>query len=235
MKPIAFAPRQALVILAATLASACLPIDAGSAPDTPTHEFRIDILDASWGSLQLGYEPDTAQKRLLEADRSAPLLSITDADITSIDWDAQVLTLTPAATEDLHEALKNATYGNQSALIEFYESMDYGNVLDRGLYSKAFIVSVDGETLYGGIFLDLFSEMAIHYPVMRIWEGEGGAARLALLPTHLPFSLVDDPRSPFAVPQTDAFRERIHDDRIRELFDSQDKLIHNVDGTTSDS
>lgn len=216
---------SALAVSAVVLA-ACAPTPNDSSAQA--YDISITIYNDSWSSLQLRYDADHAQDVLTHLTDGTPLYTITPDEIASYNWTSQVLTLTPAATQDLTAALKNATYGQQSVLIEFYDSIDFGNALDRALYTKAFVVTIDGQPIYGGIFLDLYSQMAIDYPVMRIWERDG-SAQLALLPTHLPFSLVDDPRSTFATDNTAVFRDLIRDDRVRELFESQDKLVESVD------
>ncbi|MCB9437542.1 MAG: hypothetical protein H6673_11220 [Anaerolineales bacterium] len=161
--------------------------------DTPP-AFQLLILDASWGTLSMGYDPDPAFERLQEhlaMTQSPPLFVLELDDIASYHWNWQSITLTEAATQRLAENLP-ARHANPDVqrLIDLKESLGWGNPFESALYIQAFVVLVDGDFLYGGIFLDPMSQMAINYPVIRIEIVEGQAV-FNILPTHIPFVSYD--------------------------------------------
>ncbi|MBX3056593.1 MAG: hypothetical protein KF770_08990 [Anaerolineae bacterium] len=165
-----------------------------SAPrqSTPETDFKAIILKENWFDLEIGYEAEKAQSALSSADISEPVFVIGKDQIEKYDWDLQTITLTSNATNELGEALLNI--GAASAEIEnlnnLKESFGWGNPIERALYIHPFIVQVDNQFIYGGIFLDATSQMAINFPVARVTISEGKVV-IALLPTHMPFVMID--------------------------------------------
>jgi len=183
-------PLIALFLLIAILSS-CSSISA-SQQSTPETEFKIIILKENWWDLKIGYEAEKAQAILGSADFSDPLFVITKEKIEKYDWDLQTITLSSTTTKELGEALSNL--GKDSGEIEklnhLKESLGWGNPVERALYIHSFIVQVDSQFKYGGIFLDATSQMAIDFPVARITIADGKVV-IALLPTHIPFVMID--------------------------------------------
>jgi hypothetical protein len=104
--------------------------------------------------------------------------------------------LTQAATAELVESfpLEEQRREGLDALKNLEASFGYGNPVERALYIRAFVVTLNDEPLYGGIFLNAVSQMAVDYPVIRVDFFEGRAV-LHLLPIHLPFLTVDPVRT----------------------------------------
>ena len=113
--------------------------------------------------------------------------------IEKYDWDLQAITLTQQGTEQLAQALvaiKGTNSAGVAKLKNLKENLGWGNPIERALYTQIFIVLVNDQFKYGGIFLDATSQMAIDFPVARVTISEGKAV-IALLPTHLPFVMID--------------------------------------------
>ncbi len=179
----------ALLICATLLA---LPSKTQAQADTMP-QFQLLILNQDWHDLQLGYKYITAQPNLNAADKSNPLFVIGLEEIESYDWTWQAITLTPDATTRLIDVLPLSDKDGVRSLIDLKESLGWGNPLENALYIHPFVVMVNDEMLYGGIFLDPMSQMAIDFPVIRI-SLVNGQAVLYLLPVHIPFVNYD----PFA-------------------------------------
>lgn len=162
-------------------------------PIPPNADFKLIILKETWFDLHMGYDPEPAEAALQAADLSTPLWVAGKEHIETYDWDAQTLTLTRQGTEELIEAvatLKGTDPEGVAQLKALQESLGWGNPLERALYIHPFVVQVDSQFKYGGIFLDAPSQMAINFPVIRVTLVDG-KAHLALLPTHIPFVMVD--------------------------------------------
>ncbi|KAB2854076.1 MAG: hypothetical protein F9K46_17455, partial [Anaerolineae bacterium] len=120
-------------------------------------QFQLIILNQDWHDLQLGYKYITAQPNLNAADKSNPLFTIGLAEIESYDWTWQAITLTPDATTRLIDVLPISDKDGVRSLINLKESLGWGNPLENALYIQSFVVMVNDEMLYGGIFLDPMS------------------------------------------------------------------------------
>lgn len=239
----------ALLICAALLT---LPSKTQAQADTMP-QFQLIILNEDWHDLQLRYEYNTAYPNLTAADKSNPLFTIGLDEIESYDWTWQAITLTPDATSRLIEVLPISDKEGVRSLIELKESLGWGNPLENALYIHPFVVMVNNEMLYGGIFLDPISQMAIDYPVIRI-SLVNGQAVLYLLPVHIPFvnydpfagavamdnainqavegdwsQFSDDAKSAFmgfgSTPTAILFRGLIRNTQIKDALLAADKLI----------
>jgi|WetSurMetagenome_2_1015567.scaffolds.fasta_scaffold61446_3 hypothetical protein len=155
-------------------------------------DFKIIILKQNWFDLKIGYEPNPAQSILSSADISNSIFVINEENIEEYDWDLQTITLTPTASLELTKTLSNS--GANSSGIEklnrLKKSLGWGNSLERALYIHPFIVQLDNQFKYGGIFLDAPSQMAINFPVARVTVSNEKVV-IALLPTHIPFVMID--------------------------------------------
>ncbi|MFZ5859073.1 MAG: hypothetical protein ACOYZ6_19770 [Chloroflexota bacterium] len=178
---------KVLTVLFLLFVSAC------SNAKPATDSFQLFILKEGWWDLQLGYKPETAQLILKEADTSDSLFVIGIDEIEKYDWDLQTITLTEDATIKLIEAVMAQGETSDENLKKFKEMManaGFGNQLELALYNLAFVVKVNNETRYGGIFLNAISQMGIDYPVIRVTI-EDEKAVLAILPIHVPFTMND--------------------------------------------
>jgi hypothetical protein len=66
----------------------------------------------------------------------------------------------------------------------------WGNPIEPALHLKGFLLTVNDELIYAGIFLEPMSELAANYPVIRPGMVDGKAV-LYLLPVQIPFVAYD--------------------------------------------
>jgi hypothetical protein len=156
---------------------------------TDSPPVRFVLLTENWFDLHLGYKCAEAQQKLRTVSLASPLFVIGPHEIEAYDWGAQQMVLTPEATTRLVQAV--AVCDKQVSepirkLNALKASLGHGSELERTLYLKAFVVRQGENTTYGGIVLDAMSQMAIHFPVMRV-SVDGDRAVLSILPVHAPF------------------------------------------------
>ena len=165
-----------------------------SANDSPPDDtaWQLIVFKPGWNELQLGYAAAPAQTALFALDTQDPLFVVSLPEIAAYDWERQAVTLTPTASTALAQALADdgGARADVKALTDFYANLGWGSAVSRALYTRAFVVLVEGEPVYGGIFLDAVSQMAIDYPVARV-SNQGEQLVLALLPIHIPFAEID--------------------------------------------
>ncbi len=154
--------------------------------------WQLVIFKQGWNELQLGYAAAPAQTALFALDTQDPLFVVSLPEISAYDWEQQTVTLTSEASTALAQALADdgGARADVTVLTDFYENLGWGSAVSRALYTRAFVVLVEGEPVYGGIFLDAISQMAINYPVARA-SNTGDQLVLALLPIQIPFAEVD--------------------------------------------
>jgi hypothetical protein len=170
-----------------------LPICASACSAAPqTNRFQLFILKQDWHELDLGYDAQGAFSILEAIDTSDNLFIVSLKEIEVYDWERQTITLTEDATQKLASALvSEGELGEEAtAMVNMRKSLGWGNPFEHALYAKAFVVRAEGDSLYGGIFLDAVSQMAIDYPVARVTVVDG-KAMFALLPIHIPFVMID--------------------------------------------
>ena len=132
--------------------------------------FTLDLLQISWNTLGARYDYPRFWSALLAC--GAPVgLTISLDEIEVYDWDEQAIHLTPAASLALSQA--------PSRLFQRFG-------LPLGLDTRAFLVSLDGQPQYGGIFLHRISAMGIDFPVIYI-EPDGDKVVLLVRPRHIIF------------------------------------------------
>ncbi len=73
---------------------------------------------------------------------------------------------------------------------KMHAELGWGNAIGLSLHSRGFLVSLRGEPLYGGVFLEAVSERRVDLPILRT-RLEGGRALFNVLPVHLPFLMID--------------------------------------------
>jgi hypothetical protein len=203
----------------------------------------------------LGYEAQDALSNINALEENDTLFVINLNDIESYNWDQQTITLTRETTENLAIALDNHVESSEAveALMDMRERLDWGNPFERALYTKTFLVNVDNHSLYSGIFLHAVSQMAIDYPVIRLSVIDGKAT-LSLLPTHIPFIMIDPidelgnvRKAPLAqeisqdsqgldeffskvimsnstTDTANEFRKLIRDSRVKKIFEAANKI-----------
>jgi hypothetical protein len=196
----------ALAVVGVVFLSACAA-DNRPAADT----FELIIFEQNWGGLSLGYDYEQAWPKLVALNRDDALFTVGVAEIDVYDWSHQSITLTAEASAGLADALGRADVLNEgaTALKELEASLGWGNPIEQALYTRGFVVTLNDEPVYGGIFLNAISQMGIDYPVIRV-EVAQGKAILHLLPVHLPFMTTDpvaagnEPEGPVIAPEAQA-------------------------------
>jgi hypothetical protein len=97
---------------------------------------------------------DGSWATLSSVDLSAAAFVVSAQDVDSYNWSTQSIALNADASQKLLVAFPGP----------YVESM---------LTYHAFVVTLDGKRLYGGIFLEPFSQMGIEYPVIYVAETNG--------------------------------------------------------------
>ena len=125
--------------------------------------FQIHILEEKWNQLGLGYEFERSQV-ILEKITSDSLTLLAN-DIDTYNWPEQSITLTLEASAKVRAILPQE------------------KSLSMELERRGVAITLDGSFLYGGIFLEPGSAMAISYPVIYIQES-GEQVVFLIRPVH---------------------------------------------------
>ncbi|MBI5536293.1 MAG: hypothetical protein HY898_26460 [Deltaproteobacteria bacterium] len=208
--------------------------------------FHLIVLAQDWDALRLGYAAQPALATLQSVPLDAPLFKSEPEDLEAYTWNTSTLVFTRSATERWIEAVAQANErkGGLAKLNRLKESLGMGSALERALYLRAFVVMVGQERIYGGVFLDAPSQMAIGFPVARV-EIEQGRGVLHFLPLHLPFfqsdpasdsdagqdaprdvpsGMINHFRTAAMAPAAIENRRLLQDPRIRECLEAAGKL-----------
>ena len=123
------------------------------APTDAPDSFKLVVLNDTYESLEL-YRPTVDSWGILSrVSLDGSVFTITAADITNYDWTQQSMALSEAATQRL--------------LAAFHEPS-----LPLAPSHQAFVVTLDGERLYGGVFLLPASAIATKFPVIYVDQEE---------------------------------------------------------------
>jgi hypothetical protein len=176
--------RSFLAMAAAAGAAGCASLPPGGV--------SLVVLKPDWHELRLGYAAGPALSALRSASLADPLFRAEPSDIEEYRWSTETLVLSARATSRLVDALSRASARQEGIekLNRLKESLGDDNLLSHALDVRPFVVLVGEERVYGGIFLDPPSQMAIDFPVARVGM-TGGRAVLHFLPVHLPFYETD--------------------------------------------
>jgi hypothetical protein len=164
-------------------------------PERPS--FQLHILATSWDELELGYEREQAWNILKKADIKDSVVVITENDVEQYNWSKQSIMLTPAASDKL-----KGLYGVEYPFIN--------------LSNQGFVVTLQGDWLYGGVFLEFGSPMPIRYPVIYV-ESSGNSTIFHLCPSHPMPALYADLDS--------SYKSIIEIQKVHALFSEQGKLV----------
>ncbi len=134
------------------------------------------------------FEYSQIWEELKTSYKSNALFTIGTEEIDSYDWKRQSITLTPEATKHLIETLPADEDLHPQALEikKMAEHLGWSNIIALSLNYKGFVVVVDGAPLYGGLFLEPVSQLAIQFPVLRT-DMQDNKAILWILPVHVTF------------------------------------------------
>ena len=180
------------VALLVGLCTSCCPGPRAKAQSYQLHILRYDLDD-----LGLGYEYEQVWPILLDVDLTESILTITEDDIEVYDWTEQAMTLTRKASARSQEAALEGDYFPNWA-------------------GQAFVVTLNGEPQYGGIFEAPTSAAAARFPVIYA-ESEQDIVVFHLRPAHMyPIQYQDLPPS---------LRSIIEIPEIHDLFLEEGKLL----------
>jgi hypothetical protein len=115
--------------------------------------FQMYILEQDWMNWpELGNTFESAWPLLMEVDLAeSSIWLIAESDIELYEWSQhqQTLYLTEQATGELREAFSDE------------------ELLSWSMRKKVFVVTVDGERLYGGVFIEVGSAAGFEFPVVH--------------------------------------------------------------------
>ncbi len=158
-------------------------------------DFQLIILSKDFFDLKPGRDKEKAFKVFNKKGNKTKnhLFTVSGKDIESYDWDLQTITLTEKATSALEDILNN-----QDDLKEEIEDINelnraagyQGSNMEFELEKKCFVVKYKNKFVYGGIFLNVVSNLTFNYPVIRVLRGDTKAA-FTILPVHIPFNYID--------------------------------------------
>jgi hypothetical protein len=174
--------------------------EARSISSRPADAFALHILDKNWAYLGLGYTSERSWPILQGNYRRMLFLNITMQEIVKYQWMKQQITLTADASYALEES--------------FGIGPDQRPSTGSSLALRAFVVTVDDQPAYGGIFLPRGSQMAIRYPVIYVGKDSNGLITMDIRPVH---SITE-------IDSSDQIWKVVRKDSIRDLFARTGKL-----------
>jgi hypothetical protein len=156
---------------------------------------ELAVVDAGLHDLDWPARFAETLARLVIARATGARITFSETDVDRWAWDDQAITLSVTATERLVAVLpRDAELADSArAMKRMHDELRWGNPIGLGLQGRGFLISLAGEPLYGGLFLEAVSERAVDVPVLRT-SLANGRVTLRILPVHLPF-LIRDPGS----------------------------------------
>ena len=165
-----------------------------SAP--PKQGVEIAVLNASLDDPGWPVDFDKVLPRLSDARTAGARITFTESDIDEWNWNVQAITLSRTATQRLLASLpaESELADSVRQMKRGHERLNWGNQIGLSLHTRGFLVTLQGEPVFGGVFLEAVSERRVNIPVIRTTLVDGRVV-LHVLPVHLPFLMVD-PGSP---------------------------------------
>ena len=155
---------------------------------TPGEGYRLDILKTTWDDALPGVtDLDTSWKVIKQLSLQDPAMTIRVDDIQSYSWADQTIALTAAASH----TFRNTFFVKGATPLEL----------------RCFVVSLDGERLYGGVFLPQLSAIGIGFPVLDA-DWDSNSVTLLLRPRHsgVPYSsLPESTKQVIEIPSLHAY------------------------------
>lgn len=121
--------------------------------------FVLHILPGTFHSLSLGYDAERSWSILKNIDLSSGAFRITVSDIESYDSNRQIFVLSKKISERLLQDLEI----KKGRLLQDKILKDPQFPPIHLLNLEAFVISLDEKQVFGGIFINPFSAMAIDY------------------------------------------------------------------------
>jgi hypothetical protein len=117
--------------------------------------FHLHILQGDLGSLELRSDWQTVWDIIQRVYPTTIAFSLTENDVESYDWSEQVIVFTPEASSRLISTLAGS---DSEKLSPAYATQVLGY--------RAFLVTLNDQPIYGGVFMLPPSAMGIKYPVI---------------------------------------------------------------------
>lgn len=181
----------------ALMSTLTAPQTAATMPAVPGEGFRLYVLKGKAWQLNLGDTQESSWSVLSTVDLKDYLLVLGPQDISSYDWSQQTITLAAEAADKILEAFPPP-------------------FPDVGTDRTPFVVTFDGERLYGGIFMIEGSAQDIGYPVIYLLAS-GEQIQFLVRPLHMGYGYAYRSFSP-------SDRGRIEVPEVRDYFAGLGKL-----------
>ncbi len=204
--------------------------------------FRLTVLMQDWEDLGRAQTWEEAWPRLQKAS-GAPFFTIDERDVAAYDWEAQRIVLRPEVNRRVLEAAQKlpGAEDEMRKLKALWRTEDLWGAVEK----RGFVVSRDGEPLYGGIFLRKESQLSMGYPVIysamdehrrivlrfspiqfafgSLWDNGSGDAletldNPAVRELRQVFPEAKERLGPRGWQQINSFKQRIQDPRIHAVF-----------------
>lgn len=169
--------------------------------------FRLTVLMEDWMELGRAQTWEEAWPRLQKASGS-PFFTLDERDVAAYDWQAQRIVLRPEVNRRVLEAAQKLPEisDRMRKLKALWTTGDLWEAVEK----RGFVVSLDGEPLYGGLFLHKHSQLSMDLPVIHSVMDEDRRIVLRFSPIQFSFgSLWDDGSG-------DALEDEVHQ-AVREL------------------
>ena len=123
---------------------------------------EIAVLNASLDEPGWPVEYNKVFPRLFEARAAGARVTFTENDIDEWNWNAQAITLSRTATQRLLDSLPGESELADSVrqMKSGHERLKWGNQIGLSLHTRGFLVSLQGEPVFGGVFLEAVSQDA---------------------------------------------------------------------------
>jgi hypothetical protein len=152
--------------------------------------FRLTVLMQDWHGLERAQTWEEAWPRLKRAS-GTPFFTIDEHDVAAYGWQAQRIILRPEVNQRVLEAARKLPEIPER--VRKLKALWATEDLMAAVAYRGFVVSLDGEPLYGGVFLRKESQLSMGYPVIHSAMDEHRRIVLRLSPIQFPFgSLWDD-------------------------------------------
>jgi len=125
-----------------------IPVGGCSSFQPKTHSFHLYIMKETWDDLKNKYEYDEVWPVIKGMDPNESLAEISEKDIKEYNWSTQEITLTGGASERLNSSISEEAWFQMRVL------------------KAVFLVTVDGQPMYGGVFIEKESQAGIDFPVI---------------------------------------------------------------------
>jgi len=152
--------RLILCLLLTVILGGCAALQ----PKPPS--FYLVIMNEDWEYLKNQYEYNEVWPIIKGLDSKNNVAEISEKDIKEYNWSTQEITLTTSASERLNTKISEESWFQIRVL------------------KAVFIVIVDGQPMYGGVFIEKESQAGINFPVIYA-DTENNQIIFQIRPEHM--------------------------------------------------